>query len=166
MYKVKVNGKGDFEVNLVDKKIFVNSKELKINFSSVSEDFSSIIYKSKPYNVEIVDLSREEKTCKLKVNGHLYSMTIEDKFDQLLHQLGMDGVAANRVAEIRAPMPGLVLSLKVKEDDVILKGDSLLVLEAMKMENILKSPTDGTIKKIMVRQGSKVEKNQVLLTFL
>jgi biotin carboxyl carrier protein len=62
-------------------------------------------------------------------------------------------------------MPGLVLSILVKEGDEVKKGDNLLVLEAMKMENIIKSPADVTIKFIKIKPSDKVEKNQVLIQF-
>ena len=62
-------------------------------------------------------------------------------------------------------MPGLVLSVLVKEGDEVKKGDNLLVLEAMKMENIIKSPADVTIKSIKIKASDKVEKNQVLIQF-
>jgi biotin carboxyl carrier protein len=62
-------------------------------------------------------------------------------------------------------MPGLVLDVRVKEGDEVKKGDPLLVLEAMKMENILKSPAHAKIKKINVNKGQAVEKNQVLVSF-
>ena len=78
----------------------------------------------------------------------------------------MDNLAAAKVNEIKAPMPGLVLDIRVAEGDEVKKGDSILVLEAMKMENIIKSPTDGIIKKINVKKGIAVEKNQVLIHFV
>ena len=62
-------------------------------------------------------------------------------------------------------MPGMVLNILVNEGDTIKKGDPLIVLEAMKMENILKSPTDGVIKKIPINKGVAVEKNQLLIQF-
>jgi biotin carboxyl carrier protein len=62
-------------------------------------------------------------------------------------------------------MPGLVLSVLVKEGDEVKKGDNLFVLEAMKMENIIKSPADVTIKSIKIKASDKVEKNQVLIQF-
>ena len=65
---------------------------------------------------------------------------------------------------IGAPMPGLILDVVVSEGDEVEKGDKLLVLEAMKMENILKSPEDGSIKKIKVRKGKVVEKNDMLVS--
>ncbi len=62
-------------------------------------------------------------------------------------------------------MPGMVLNILVKEGDVVKKGDPLIVLEAMKMENILKSPTEGTVKKVAAIKGTAVEKNQLLIQF-
>ncbi len=62
-------------------------------------------------------------------------------------------------------MPGMVLKVLVNAGDEVKKGDNLLILEAMKMENILKSTTDGTVSKVLVKQGYKVEKNQVLIQF-
>jgi biotin carboxyl carrier protein len=62
-------------------------------------------------------------------------------------------------------MPGLVLNVLVAEGDEVKKGESLLVLEAMKMENMIKSPTDGVIKKVSIKQGDKVEKNTLLIHF-
>jgi biotin carboxyl carrier protein len=60
-------------------------------------------------------------------------------------------------------MPGLVLKVLVKDGDVIKKGDNLLVLEAMKMENSIKAPADATIKAVKITAGDKVEKNQVMI---
>jgi biotin carboxyl carrier protein len=62
-------------------------------------------------------------------------------------------------------MPGLVIDLKVKVGDTVKAGDPLLILEAMKMENILKSPGDGTIKNVKTKKGDSVEKGQVLIEF-
>ena len=63
-------------------------------------------------------------------------------------------------------MPGLVIDVCISEGDKIKKGDKIIVLEAMKMENIIKSPTDGIIKKINVNKGMAVEKNQILINFI
>jgi biotin carboxyl carrier protein len=70
-----------------------------------------------------------------------------------------------KVNDVKAPMPGMVFNVLVSEGQDIKKGDPLIVLEAMKMENVLKSPTDGTVKKIAVTKGVAVEKNQVLIQF-
>ncbi|HNH66215.1 MAG TPA: biotin/lipoyl-binding protein, partial [Bacteroidia bacterium] len=70
---------------------------------------------------------------------------------------------AQKVNDLKAPMPGLVLDILVSEGQTIQKGDSLLVLEAMKMENNLKAINDAVVKKINVSKGDKVEKNTVLI---
>jgi biotin carboxyl carrier protein len=62
-------------------------------------------------------------------------------------------------------MPGLIIDLKIKTGDIVKPGDPLLILEAMKMENILKSPGEGTIKNVKVKKGDNVEKGQVLIEF-
>ncbi|MNF13023.1 Glutaconyl-CoA decarboxylase subunit gamma [compost metagenome] len=67
--------------------------------------------------------------------------------------------------EIKAPMPGLVLNVIVESGQEVNKGDNLLILEAMKMENIIKSPSSGIVKKILVTKGDKVEKNEILIQF-
>jgi biotin carboxyl carrier protein len=62
-------------------------------------------------------------------------------------------------------MPGLVHQILISEGQIVKKGDALLILEAMKMENVIKSPADGTATKIRVSKGQNVEKNQVLIQF-
>jgi biotin carboxyl carrier protein len=83
----------------------------------------------------------------------------------LLEKLGMNNAASGKVNNIKAPMPGLIIELKVKTGDTVKAGDQLLILEAMKMENILKSPGEGVVKSVKVKKGDTVEKNQVLIEF-
>lgn len=165
MYKVKVNDKYSFAIEAENATILVNNKAVVLNSTGLNDKSTHVIYQNRSYTIEIVTFDKAEKTAAIKVNGSIYKITVEDQFDQLLKQLGMDNLTANKVLQIKAPMPGLVLSVLVAEGDEIKKGDSLLVLEAMKMENMIKSPTDGIIKKIAIKQGDKIEKNQVLITF-
>jgi len=67
------------------------------------------------------------------------------------------------VNDLKAPMPGLVLDVLVKEGQQIKKGENLLVLEAMKMENNLKALSDAVVKKVNVGKGARVEKNEILI---
>jgi biotin carboxyl carrier protein len=113
----------------------------------------------------LVSFDEEEKSYKIKVNGNVYTVALKDKFDLLLQSMGMDALAAKKVNDLKAPMPGLVLDIRVKVGDVVKKGEPLVVLEAMKMENILKATNDVVIKKIAVEKGNAVEKNQLLLLF-
>ena len=101
----------------------------------------------------------------LNVNGTDYEVSIKDKNDLLLQQLGISVKSSSAVQFIKAPMPGLIINVSVNPGDEVKKGDTLLILEAMKMENVIKSPRDGKVKKVNVSLRNAVEKNQVLLEF-
>ena len=85
--------------------------------------------------------------------------------DELLEKLGMNKTSSSAIQDIKAPMPGLMIDIKVQEGHEVKIGDPLIILEAMKMENVIKSPREGTIKSIMVKKGQSVEKNQILIKF-
>jgi biotin carboxyl carrier protein len=95
----------------------------------------------------------------------LYSLEFKDPLDVLVNKLGLAAVSDQTVKEIHAPMPGLVLEIQVSEGDTVEKGTPLLILEAMKMENVIKSPGDGVIKSVAVEKGAAVEKSALLVEF-
>jgi len=167
MIKIKVNGK-EHQVELNDSSQqtgTINGKKFGLDVIEIKEGSFHAIKDDHSYNVEIVKADHAAKTFLINVNGNKYSLEAKDKYDELLHSLGMDNLAGSKVNEVKAPMPGLVLEVRVNEGDAVKKGDAILVLEAMKMENILKSPADGVVKKINVKKGMAVEKNQVLINF-
>jgi len=167
MYKAIINDK-DFEIEFDSAQKnsgIINSEKFEINTVDLKDGHFNIIRDNKSYNAELVSFDIDEKTYKIKVNGNVYKVKIKDRFDLLLHSMGMDALATKKINELKAPMPGLVLDIRVKVGDSIKKGDSLVVLEAMKMENVLKSIADVVIKKINVEKGKAVEKNQVLISF-
>ena len=167
MYKVNVNNKKEhvvvFENNSAGT---INGNEFSWDVIEVTSGSFHVVKNNKSYSVEVIKADAAEKSFIVMVNGNKYSLNVKDKFDALLKSLGMDNMAATKVNEIKAPMPGLVLDIRVEEGTEVKKGDPILVLEAMKMENILKSPTDGIVKKINVKKGVAVEKNQVLINFV
>lgn len=124
-----------------------------------------IIKDNKSYNAELIEADYTAKTIVLKLNGQLHTFTIKDRFDLLLEKMGMSQVAIQKVNEIKAPMPGLIVAIKVEVGQEVKKGDPIMILEAMKMENILKSPGDGVVKTLKVSLRDNVEKNQVLIQF-
>ncbi|MET3115236.1 biotin carboxyl carrier protein [Pedobacter sp. CG_S7] len=165
MYQAKVNDQNQFQIEIDKNLVKVNEETIAFDAVSLSGGHSHVLYKDKSYNVEIIAYHEEEKSVEVKVNGNVYFVAIKDQYDQLLEQLGLDTLQINKVQEIKAPMPGLVLNLLVKVGQEVNKEDNLLVLEAMKMENIIKSTAVGTVKSILVVKGDKVEKNAVLLRF-
>lgn len=165
MYKVKVNGKFDYELQAEKGAWQVNGSPISLDTYAIKDKLLHVLHENQSYRVEVVEFSKSDKTASIKVNGHTYTIHIKDQFDDLLHQLGLDNLQSNKIAELKAPMPGLVLSILVKEGDAVAKGDNLFVLEAMKMENIIKAPADVLIKSIKIKPADKVEKNQVLILF-
>ncbi|HKG07170.1 MAG TPA: biotin/lipoyl-containing protein [Pedobacter sp.] len=163
--KVKVEDKYDFDVQIIGDDIEVNGTRIELDQRNLSGNHTHFIYQHKSYNAEIISENKAEKTCQVKVNGNIYEVKLEDRYDELLKRMGMDTGAGSRVKEVKAPMPGLVLSILTTAGQEVSKGDGLMILEAMKMENIIKSPADGTIKKINILKGDKVEKNQILIEF-
>ena len=112
----------------------------------------------------ILKEDREKKTVRLRIGAHTYTVQVQDERSRLVRSLGLDK-GALKVTEIKAPMPGLVLNVLVAPGDTVTKNDPVLVLEAMKMENVIKAPAPATIAAVHTRTGTAVEKGELLLTF-
>jgi len=164
MFQVKVNGK-KFEVLRNEDDFMIDGEPFHWDFVKISEGYFHILYNNKSYRAEVVKADRAAKMFQFKINNKLHTVEVKDKFDLLLEKMGMANGAAAKINNIKAPMPGLVIDLKVKAGDAVKAGDPLLILEAMKMENILKSPGDGIIKNVKTKKGDSVEKGQVLIEF-
>ena len=124
-----------------------------------------ILKNNKAYRATLIAADHAHKTFSIEVNGSRYEVRIADRYDQLVEQLGLSTASAQRINDVKAPMPGLVLGIEVEAGQRVEKGQGLLILEAMKMENVIISPRKGVIKKVEVKQGEAVEKKRILLTF-
>ena len=168
MLKVKVNDSTEHNIEFDAKdnsKGKINELDFSLDLIQLKEGSFHLIKDDKSYNIEIIKADYTEKSFVITVNGTSYKLVVKDKFDLLLKDLGFESLTSSKVNEIKAPMPGLVLDILVKVGDEVKKGDPLMILEAMKMENILKSASDGVIKKINVEKKQAVEKGQVLINF-
>ena len=155
------------QVKINDKFLFT-APELALqqfNFVHLHHGHYHCLYQNKSYNLELIDHDLQAKALVVKVNGHILYATGRDRFDILLEKMGITTTSQQRHSLLKAPMPGLVLDIKVEAGQEVKKGDTLLVLEAMKMENSLKSPHDGQILSVEVVKGKAVEKGQILLHF-
>lgn len=165
MYKVNVNGKYDYEIDKSDDNLIVNGDKLSADVRQLRPSAMHIIHNLRSYNVEVVGFDAAEKKADIKINNNIYHVTAKDQFDVLLDKLGLSNLNATKVSDIRAPMPGLVLKVFVTEGMDVKKGDNLFILEAMKMENIIKAPADVVVKTVKIKPGDKVEKGQILMIF-
>ena len=155
--KVTVNEQSEFQLDLTDIE--------DLDIVSIGNNMFHLLDQNKSYTIHVIDQSDDGKQIQLMINGALHDVSIQDKYDELLHKLGMDNLAQSKALELKAPMPGLVLDVQVKVGDTISKGNGLIVLEAMKMENVLKASSDGIVKSIKANKGDSVNKNDVLIEF-
>jgi acetyl/propionyl-CoA carboxylase alpha subunit len=143
--------------------VVVNGDEKQIDSIQVAPNTYHLIVDGESVTIEVVN--PDGSNPEFMVNGKPYSPTVKSETDLMLERLGLNIKAKKELKELKAPMPGLVLEFRVVPGDKVVEGDALVVLEAMKMENILKSPGEATVKSIEVTKGQAIEKNQVLITF-
>ena len=117
------------------------------------------------YRVEVLEADRSTKSYRLKVNNEILEVTLQDEYQVLVHNMGLDKEDSGQVLDVKAPMPGLIIEVRCKPGDQVSIGDTLVVLEAMKMENVLNAPADGTVSEIHVSKGDAVERGQLLISF-
>ncbi len=165
MIRAKVNDKQQFDIEIEDNQVKINDQSAALDAIELSDGSLNLIHKGKSWNVRILSADSETKTYRLRINGQTMEVGLSDDMDLLLNRLGFSGMGSKKVNELKAPMPGLVLKVLVEPGQAVKKGDPLLVLEAMKMENILKSPGEAKVKAIKVSAQDKVEKNVVLIEF-
>jgi len=165
MYNIKVNSKYDYAVDKKPDGLFINDEKVTTDIKQLNPNAWHIINKLKTYNAELVSFDKATKTAEIKVNNNIYSVTAKDQFDALLEKMGLSNLNSAKISELKAPMPGMVLKVFVTEGAEVKKGDNLFILEAMKMENIIKAPDDVVVKAVKIVPGDKVEKGQVLLQF-
>jgi biotin carboxyl carrier protein len=153
------------------KAIFSAGQELNIGYDKsfrILEDKGDHYiaeYKNTIYNISVQSFDPSTKSYTLSVNDVPVQLSLKNNLDQLIDQLGLKSKKEEDVSQVLAPMPGLVIDISVSVGDEVQKDDALLVLEAMKMENILKSKGSGIVKKIHVNKQDKVDKAQLLIEF-
>ncbi|MBC5992904.1 biotin/lipoyl-containing protein [Pontibacter cellulosilyticus] len=165
MLQIKTANDKTWQVDIQKDSILLNGTPFNWDIQPIGPQTYHIIKDNKSYTAELVEADYQTKTFTFKINGIKQTVTAKDRFDLLLDQLGMSDANASKVNDVKAPMPGLILDIKVQPGQEVKKGDPILILEAMKMENILKSPGDGVVKEIKVQNRQNVEKNQVLILF-
>lgn len=136
---------------------------LSLNMIATSNNQFHVLQNGKAFHVEVLETNFQDKTLTLEINGNKHHVNIEDEYDHLVKEMGLSANVSQKISSIKAPMPGLILDILVETGQEIEKGTQLVILEAMKMENVLKSEGEGIVKSIEVSKGNAVEKGQVLI---
>jgi biotin carboxyl carrier protein len=164
MYKASVNKK-DFNIENNNGQLIVDGNPVDWDLVKISNQSFHVLINNESYRAEVIKADQIAKFFLLKINGKVYEVNLKDKFDLLLEKMGLNNGLAGKANNIKAPMPGLIVDLRVKPGDHVNPGDALLILEAMKMENMIKATAQSVVKSVKVAKGDSVEKNQVLIEF-
>jgi acetyl/propionyl-CoA carboxylase alpha subunit len=151
----------EIEINAEDQ-ITVDGERLSIDFRSVSgQPVYSLLVNGQSYEayVQAADAGLE-----VLLQGQLHVVEVEDERHRKLRESSGGPAVHSGEFNLKSPMPGLIVAVPVVEGQTVVKGQDLVILESMKMQNELKAPRDGTIGRVRVRAGDSVEQNQVLIT--
>lgn len=153
--------------------IIDDNDEFEISFEDLSQlDLEKlevgsyhVIKGARGFRIKVLKTDYPNKTITLSVDGKEVSVHLRDGVETMVHDMGLDVIDNSFAQELHAPMPGLVLSVNVDPGEEVSKGAKVVILEAMKMENVLSAPSDVTIAEIHVEPGQAVDKGQLLVTF-
>jgi biotin carboxyl carrier protein len=165
MLQVRTGTQKTWNISFENDQIQVDQNPFHWDVVEIAENTFHILKDHASYTAELVEADYEAKKFIIKVNGQRHEIQIKDRFDLLLDKMGLSEANNRKINDLRAPMPGLILEIKVRPGQEVKQGDPIMILEAMKMENILKAPGNGTVRAIKVNVRQNVEKNQVLLEF-
>lgn len=163
MIEIDINNSKILTVENQGLETLLNGSPANYEVIKISDSSFKVIGERSIYEVDLIE--HREKEMKLSINNNVVDLTISDHMDQILEKLGMDNIQSSVIRDVKAPMPGSILEILVEEGTEVQTNDQLLVLEAMKMENVIKSPGEGIVSKIHIASKENVEKNQVLISF-
>lgn len=155
IYKAIINEDQEFEVRHEDMDQLDVVKKGDAHFH--------LLIEGKGHIIRLVEADYESRTFSYEVDGHPLKVELKTPLEVQIDEMGYETSASAGDSEIRAPMPGLVLDILVQEGDMVSKGAPLVILEAMKMENVIIAAHDARIEKVHVEKGASVEKSQLLL---
>ncbi|GAB5537715.1 MAG: acetyl-CoA carboxylase biotin carboxyl carrier protein subunit [Rubricoccaceae bacterium] len=153
---------GDLSLSLdmQDGTLLLDGEPVDARISRISDHSVLLVLNGHPH---VLTIERNGDTAHVTQGGTNVEVTIKTETALLLERFGLDAGDSAAEREIRAPMPGLVLRVLAEPGQDVTAGQGLVVLEAMKMENELKAPADGTIATVHTEAGAAVGKNDLLI---
>lgn len=162
MKYVTIINETKFEIDIEkDGTIKVNGQPRTVDFLPLSGALYSILMDDNSYEVLVEEV---EDNVEVILRGRLYNASVMDERAMLLAETRGELGGEHGEVAVKAPMPGLIVAVSVSEGTAVMKGQTVVILESMKMQNELKAPKDGTVQRIHVTQGQSVEQNKPLLT--
>lgn len=163
-YEVTV-GEHVYIVTIDEKgRVLLDGELVDVDFNVIGESgLYSLLVNNESFEALV---EQDDKTWRILLRGDLYEAQVVDERSRLLRSRSGPMVPESGEVAIKAPMPGLVVSVPVELGDMIEAGDNLVILESMKMENELKAPRAGRVERINVNAGDSVEQNQTLVVIV
>lgn len=151
-----------FEIEITnDGRVLVNGQPRDVDFLPLDDALYSVIMQNNSHEVVV---EPRDGDYEVLLAGHLFSARVLDERAQLMASRRGGGFTETGEITIRAPMPGLVVAIPVSEGETIQAGQTVVILESMKMQNELKSPREGIVQRISVEPGQTVEQKKILVT--
>lgn len=156
-----------FEVAIEGLKLYpLSSTDVDcLDIAKISDGKFHILMAGKSYMATIKSRDFFNKQYVVAIGKKEFVLTISNSLDLQIDAMGFEASASGKINNIIAPMPGLILNVAVETGQEVKENQPLLILEAMKMENVLTAPRDGVIKNICCSTGDAVEKTQLLVEF-
>jgi biotin carboxyl carrier protein len=161
-YVTTVEGK-EFTIEIIDEHhVILDGTPYEIDFVTVGDQpVYSLLVNGESYDAHVYP---DDNLWQIMFQGGVYSADVEDEREKRLRAAMSGGVAEHQEYHLRAPMPGLVVAVPVHEGQAVNKGEVLLVLESMKMQNELRSPRAGTVARLRIKPGDRVEQKDTMMS--
>jgi biotin carboxyl carrier protein len=155
-------GDQEYEIELLsENRVLINGVPHEIDFKALRQQLSfSLLADGRSYEVNIY---QDNGDWEVLLRGRQFSVEVEDERERRLRLAAGETSGPKGKYLLIAPMPGLVIDIPVAEGDQVSKGDVLVILESMKMQNELTAPRDGTVTRIHARVNDNVERKESLL---
>ena len=154
-FTAQVNEQVDFTLDI--------KKADQFDCEALEDNRYHILRGSTSYKAELIEEDFGERRYSIQIGSNVYNVKIQTDLDLMIRSMGYKLSSESAANEVKAPMPGIILEMKAQPGDKVNKGDTLLILEAMKMENAILSPKDGVIKSVRSNAGDTVDKNKLLI---
>jgi len=156
-------GEQEYAVELLeDGQVSINGEVCQVDFQMVGDQpVYSLLLNGQSFDALVY---QDEDEWQVSFQGEMYVAKVEDEREKRLLAAMGTMVSEHQEFFLKAPMPGLVVAVPVESGQPVQKGDVLLILESMKMQNELRSPRAGTVGRVRVRAGDRVEKKETLLS--
>ncbi len=156
-------GDHTYQIEIIDdKNILVDGEPRTVDWLPLGDNAASLLIGARSH--EVVAESPEPSYWSILLGGEQNEVRVMDELQWRVQQAAASSGGAAGAVTVKSPMPGVILRIPLPVGTAVAKGDTVIILESMKMENELKSPKDGVIDAIHVEQGATVEKNQQLVT--